>query len=153
MKNKAVVVITILISIFIFQNLLAQNRNKDNFNSDKYPMYKRLNLTEEQQDQISTMKINHQMEMVDLKANLEKNEIELTSLKNKGNYTREQYLAAIRSINSARDEIAISRAEFQMDVYQILDDKQKEEWNKMSFNFGERREKRVMKKMRELEIN
>jgi len=153
MKNKAVVVITILISIFIFQNLLAQNRNKDNFNSDNYPMYKRLNLTEEQQDQISTMKINHQMEMVDLKANLEKNEIELTSLKNKGNYTREQYLAAIRSINSARDEIAISRAEFQMDVYQILDDKQKEEWNKMSFNFGERREKRVMKKMRELEIN
>jgi len=153
MKNKAVVVITILISIFIFQNLLAQNRNKDNFNSDKYPIYKRLNLTEEQQDQISTMKINHQMEMVDLKANLEKNEIELTSLKNKGNYTREQYLAAIRSINSARDEIAISRAEFQMDVYQILDDKQKEEWNKMSFNFGERREKRVMKKMRELEIN
>ena len=125
MKNKAVVVITILISIFIFQNLLAQNRNKDNFNSDKYPMYKRLNLTEEQPNQISTMKINHQMEMVDLKANLERNEIELTSLKNKGNYTREQYLAAIRSINSARDEIAISRAEFQMDVYQILDDIQK----------------------------
>ena len=153
MKNKAVVVITILISIFIFQNLLAQNCYKDNFNSDNYPMYKRLNLTEEQQDQMSTMKINHQMEMVDLKANLEKNEIELTSLKNKGNYTREQYLAAIQSINSARDEIAISRAEFQMDVYQILDDKQKEEWNKMSFNFGERREKRVMKKMRELEIN
>jgi len=150
MKNKAVVVITILISIFIFQNLLAQNRNKDNFNSDKYPIYKRLNLTEEQQDQISTMKINHQMEMVDLKANLEKNEIELTSLKNKGNYTREQYLAAIRSINSARDEIAISRAEFQMDIYQILDDNQKEEWNKMSFNFGERREKQ---KMRELETN
>jgi len=116
-------------------------------------MYKSLNLTEEQQDQISTMKINHKMEMVDLKANLQKNEIELTSLKNKGNYTRDQYLSAIRSINSARDEIAISRAEFQMDVYQILDDKQKQEWNKMSFNFGERREKRVMKKMRELEIN
>jgi Spy/CpxP family protein refolding chaperone len=153
MKNKTVVVIIFLISIFLFQNLLAQNRNKEGFNHENYPMYKRLNLTEEQQDQISTMKINHQMEMVDLKANLEKNEIELTSLKNKGNYTREQYLAAIRSINSARDEIAISRAEFQMDVYQILDDKQKEEWNKMSFNFGERREKRVIKKMRELEIN
>ena len=152
MKNKTFMIITVLISIFIFQNLLAQNRNKDCFKNENYPMYKSLNLTEKQQDQISTMKINHKMEMVDLKANLQKNEIELTSLKNEGNYTRDQYLAAIRSINSARDEIAIARAEFQMDVYQLLDDKQKQEWNKMSFNFGERREKRVMRKMRELDL-
>ena len=93
------------------------------------------------------------MEMVDLKANLKKQEIELTSLKNEGNYTREEYLAEIKSINSTRDAIAISRAEFQMDVYQLLDDNQKEEWNKFSMNFGERREKRVMNKMRQSEID
>ena len=153
MKNKLIIVLSIVITAIVIQNVSAQNKTKGNWNLEHLSVYNRLNLTDEQQDQISTMKINHQMEMVDLKANLKKQEIELTSLKNEGNYTREEYLAEIKSINSARDAIAISRAEFQMDVYQLLDDNQKEEWNKFSMNFGERREKRVMKKMRQSEID
>ncbi|MDX1373502.1 MAG: hypothetical protein R3321_13595 [Nitrososphaeraceae archaeon] len=151
MKTKIIMFASIFLSVLMIQNLAAQNKTKRNSDQDNSRMYNRLNLSEEQQDQISTMKINHQMEMVDLKADLKKQELELTSLKNQGNYSREQYLAAINSINAARDNIAISRAEFQMDVYQLLDEKQKEEWNKSSLYFSEKREKRVMKKFRESE--
>ncbi len=39
-----------------------------------------------------------------------------------------------------------------MDVYQLLDDNQKKEWNKFSSEFGERRQKRIMKMMKDVEV-
>ena len=90
--------------------------------------------------------------MIDLKANLEKKEVEMAELKNKVNYTREEFLNKVNEIISARNSIAISLANHQMDVYQLLDDNQKKEWNKFSGEFGERREKRIMKMMKDVEV-
>jgi hypothetical protein len=93
------------------------------------------------------------MEMVDLKANLQKKKLELAELKNKGNYTRESFIDKVEAINSAKNEIAIAQANFQMDIYQLLDDNQKKEWNKYSFNFGERKEKRIKREMKSLNMD
>jgi len=90
--------------------------------------------------------------MIDLKANLEKREIEMAELKNKGNYTREEFLSKINEIISARNKIALSFANHQMDIYQLLDETQKKEWNKFSGNYTERREKRRMKMMKDFDV-
>ncbi len=95
-------------------------------------MHQKLNLTEEQQEKVDVLKLAHQKEMIDLKANLEKKEVEMAELKNKGNYTREEFLNKISEIISARNKIALSLANHQMDIYQLLDDNQKKEWNKFS---------------------
>ena len=93
------------------------------------------------------------MEMIDLKANLQKKKLEMAELKNNGNYTREDFINKVEAINSAKDQIAISKANCQMDIYQLLDDNQKKEWNKCSFNFGDRKEKRNKRKMKEIKID
>jgi hypothetical protein len=119
---------------------------------NKFKIHQKLNLTDEQQEQVDILRLSHQKEMVDFKANLEKREIEMAELKNKGNYTREEFLSKINEIISARNKIALSFANHQMDIYQLLDETQKKEWNKFSGNYGERREKRRMKMMKDFDV-
>ena len=121
-------------------------------NRSNFQVCQKLNLTEEQQEKVDALRFDHQKEMIDLKANLETKEVEMAELKHNGNYTREEFLNKVNEIISARNEIALSLANHQMDVYQLLDDNQKKEWNKYSCNFGERREKRFMKMMKDVGV-
>jgi len=153
MKSNIFAIIVVALTVMMVQNGFTQERMKCRKDGNHFPMFQKLNLTEAQQDQIVTLRLNHQMEMIDLKANLQKKKLELIELKNKGNYTREAYIDNVEAINSAKNQIAISKANCQMDIYQLLDDKQKKEWNKSSFNFGERKEKRIKQKMKGQKID
>lgn len=151
MKRKKIVFIVILSAFLVSQSLYAQEM-REGKDRDQFKIHQKLNLTEEQQEKTDILKLAHQKEMVDLKANLDKRKIEMAELKNKGNYTREEFLSKTNEIISARNQIALSMANHQMDVYQILDETQKKEWNKFSKNFGERREKRMMKMMKDVDV-
>jgi len=147
------VVIAILSAFLISQNLFAQDKMERQIDRDKFQIHQKLNLTEEQQVKVDALRFGHQKDMIDLKANLEKKEVDMAELKNNGSYTREDFLNKVNEIISAKNKIALSMANHQMDVYQILDENQKKEWNKFSHNFGERREKRVMRKMRDKNVD
>jgi Spy/CpxP family protein refolding chaperone len=141
----------IMLTTLILSNNISAQGNMQKKEQFQKQIHKQLNLTDEQQTKIDDMKLIHQKDMIDLKANLEKKELELRELKNKGVYTRDEYLNKISDIISARNKIALSVANHHMDVYQILDENQKKEWNKMSHQFGEQREKRVHRMLRNLD--
>jgi len=146
MKLNIFAILVFILTILMVQNDFAQERMHCKKDGNQFQMFQKLSLTETQQDQIVTLKLNHQMEMIDLKANLQKKKLEMTELKNNGNYTREDFINKVEAINSVKDEIAISKANFQMDIYQLLDDNQKKEWNKCSFNFGDKKERQNKRK-------
>jgi len=151
MKIKLLTFVVIISAVLIAKDLFAQEMIRER-DRDQLKIHQKLNLTEEQQEQADVLKLAHQKVMIDLKANLEKKEVEMAELKNYGNYTREEFLNKVNKVISARNEIALSLANHQMDVYQILDDTQKKEWNKFSGNFGERRQKRFMKMMQDVDV-
>ncbi|MBE0571269.1 MAG: hypothetical protein IH618_06965 [Ignavibacteriaceae bacterium] len=152
MRIKMFTLIAIISALLVFQDFFAQETMVRKRDRDQLQIHQKLNLTEEQQEKADILKLAHQKEMVDLKANLEKRKIEMAELKNKGNYTREEFLSKTNEIISARNQIALSLANHHMDVYQILDETQKKDWNKMSGEFGERRQKRIMKMMRDVDV-
>ena len=152
MRIKMFVLIAIISALLISPDFFAQETTVRKRDRDQLHIHQKLNLTEEQHNKVDVLRLTHQKEMVDLKANLEKRNIEMAELKNNGNYTREEFLSKTNEIISARNEIALSLANHQMDVYQILDETQKKDWNKMSAEFGERRQKRIMKIMRDVEV-
>ncbi len=146
MKFK-ILALTIVSALILTNSIFAQGKmeKKEQFQRQ---MHQNLNLTEEQQTIADELRIAHQKEMIDLKANFEMKELEMSELKSKGNYTRDEYLSKVNDIISARNKIAFSVANHQMDIYQILDENQKKQWNKMSHNFGERREQKLKRMMR-----
>jgi Spy/CpxP family protein refolding chaperone len=152
MKIKMLLIIATISALLISQNLFAQEMMLHKTNMDQSQIHQKLNLTEEQQVKVEALRFSHQKEMIDLKANLEKKKLDMAELKSKGNYTREEFLSKTNEIISARNNIALTIANNQMDVYQILDDTQKKEWNKFSSNFGERKEKRIMKMMKDVDV-
>ena len=153
MRTKMFALIAILSVLLVSQNLFAQEMMVHKNNMHQCQMHQKLNLTEEQQEKADVLKLAHKKEMIDLKANLEKKEVEIAELKNKGNYTREEFLNKISEISTARNKIALSLANHQMDIYQLLDDNQKKEWNKSSGCCGEKREKRMMKMMKDADVD
>ena len=153
MRTKMSIIIAILSVLLVSQDLFAQEMKVHKRDGDQSQIHQKLNLTEEQQEKADVLRLTHQKEMIDLKANLEKKKLEMAELKNKGNFTRDEFLSTINEIISARNQIALSQANHQMDVYQLLDENQKKEWNKFSGNFGERREKRIMKMMKDFDVD
>ncbi len=153
MKNKVLSIVTIILLAFATQTIFAQEMTRHNKESHKFSMFQNLNLTEAQKDQITKLRLNSKMQMVDLKANLEKEKIGMMELKNNGNYTREQFISKVEAINHAKNKIAISKANFEMDVYQLLDETQKTEWNKYSQFIGEQKEKRTIRMMKESRVD
>lgn len=148
MKDKLLTFVVIISVLVISQDIFAQETIIRKRDRNQMQFDRQLNLSIEQQEKIDVLKINHQKEMIDLKANLERKKLEMAELRNKGNYTREEFLNKTNEIISARNKIAIAKANHQMDIYQILDENQKRIWNKFPANFNERREKRMIRMMK-----
>ena len=80
----------------------------------------KLQLTAEQKSKIEDSRLNHQKQMIDLKANLAKKKLALKELRVKGNLDRNSVISVVKDINQAKDEIALARANNMMDLYDIL---------------------------------
>jgi len=104
-------------------------------NRDKDRIHEKLNLTDEQETKIESLRISHQKQMIDFRAELEKKELELQELKYKGEYTREDYIGKIKELSEIRNRIQLARANHQMDVYELLDPEQKATWNDFKKRF------------------
>lgn len=126
-----IIFLGILLSLSI-SSVYAQPMKRQNIRQN---IYSKLNLTDEQQDKIEQLRINHQKKMVDLRADLEKSQLELKDLMIKGNYSRTDYLKTVQNIQKKREVMSTERANHQMDIYEILTPEQKEIWNNYHGNF------------------
>ena len=77
--------------------------------------------------------------MIDLKADLQKKKLALKELTNNGNYSRDDYINAVKAINAAKNNIATSMANQRMDVYDLLTPEQKKTFDDMRHDFNKRR--------------
>jgi Spy/CpxP family protein refolding chaperone len=124
MKN---LLISFMILVFTFGLVNAQPRREEGRLKNKN-IWERLNLSDEQKEKVQNLRLKHQKEMIDLKAELERAEFTLGELKAKKNFSRTDYLTAVEKINEAENKISLSRANHRMDVFELLTDEQKKEF-------------------------
>lgn len=151
MRIRLISLVVLISVIMISQDLFAQEMMVRKRDRDHMQLHQKLNLTTDQQEKIDALILGHQKEMIDLRANLKRKELELVELKSKGNYTREEFLSKTNEIISARNKIALSFANHQMDIYQLLDDNQKKKWNNFSHDIGEKKNKRMKRMIRNID--
>lgn len=131
---KKTLIITALLSFLIViagAFTFAQKPRENRRDNMRVKMIEKLNLTDQQQTQIEEIRFNHQEKMIDLKADVEKKKLALKELQSSGNFSREDYVAMVEEKISAKNKIAIEKANHQMDVYELLDAEQQETWSKM----------------------
>lgn len=136
-----------LITLFTFSILavninLAQKPNRKSFKKHIKGI-ERLNLTDSQQKKFDQIHFDQEEHSIDLRANLEKNRIEMKKLLSTPNFDQNEFLNLTKKATNLKSEMMESRVKSWLAVYNILDNKQKEEWaehfSHMANNFMERR--------------
>jgi len=108
-------------------------------------MMEKLNLTDSQKEAVDNLMLSHKAEMIDLKADLDKKELDMQGLMSKGNYTRDDYLGKVKAISDAKEKLAIAKANHKMDVYDLLNEEQRKIFNEKKGCGGNKMEMKKMK--------
>jgi Spy/CpxP family protein refolding chaperone len=80
----------------------------------------KLHLTDQQKDKIESLRGDQMKKMIDLKADLKKAMIDLKEVRNKVNFTRADVLDQVGKLNKIKNDMAISKANHLMDIWEIL---------------------------------
>ena len=129
MKNLIYALSIIILFSFISSgDAFAQQKQKANRMHFRENMIEKMNLSEEQKDKIAELRSKNQKEMIDLRAELQKKMIDKRELRRNTDLTRAQLISAVKEVNGIKDQIAVARANHQMDVYELLTPEQKKIW-------------------------
>ena len=147
MKNL-VFFISILFGVSLVNlNILAQNMDLPKMDKMRMNMKQQLNLSEEQEKNIETLRLSHEEQMINLKSDLEIKKLEMRKLKASNNFSRADIIRITKDISAIKDEMALAKANHQMDVYENLDPSQKKLFLDMQGRMGNM-QNRMREKMR-----
>jgi len=144
--NLAGIALILFIALISTQFSYAQTERRGMHQGDHHKMMiDNLNLSDTQKEAVEELSFSHKREMIDRKAATEKNKLDMQELLSKGNYTRDDYLNTVKTINDAKEKIAFAKANHRMDVYDLLTEEQRKSFDEMQGRIGN---KMKMKKMK-----
>ena len=126
-----------LMSLAIALPMLAQpGSGGQSYQKEKGAMREQLNLTEAQESQMQELRFAHEKDMINLKAKLQVEKLELRKLKQADEPNKKKVYAQIEKVGAAR--VAMDKAQFdhQLAVGKILTDEQYKIFLKMMAKKG-----------------
>jgi Spy/CpxP family protein refolding chaperone len=131
MKFHMPLIITMIILISALQISAQPFGNRKGMGGrDKGCRIDNLNLTEEQLSKINPIRENHYKNVGELRDELDRLRIDKRSMFRTSDINKNDYLSLEKKMSQLREKIALSGAEFRMEIYEILTDDQKKELNK-----------------------
>ena len=86
--------------------------------------------------------------MIKFRSELELKELEIRKLKSSDKFSRSELINLTKEINAIKNDMALTRVNHQMDVYELLDESQRKIWLDKQDQFGNMK-LRMKDKMRE----
>ena len=111
-------------------------RGPKDFNG--FRVHTMLKLTDEQSDKFNDIKYNHQISSVDIQAEIQKNQIEVKKMMADNKIDSDKLLQLTNANSELHGKIKASKTQMWIDVYNILNDDQKETWIKTFNRLGQR---------------
>ena len=146
--KKLIIVLSVLFAITALnQQLFAQKKDNPRSRDYRGDLKEQLNLSEDQEKKIETLRLSNKESMIKLKSDLELKELEVRKLKLSDKFSRNEMINLTKEMNEIKNQIALTRTNHQMDVYDILDDSQRKIWLDKQEEFG-RMKNRMKDKMR-----
>ena len=132
MKNTIVAFLSVIFILAVISDANAQKRSdmRQNFNR----MHEQLNLTDQQKAKMEELRLKHQEQMIDMRAELEKARLENQKLRSSDNLNRSDVISQTKKMNNIKNKMAESRANHKMDVYELLTDEQRKIWNDLKYD-------------------
>lgn len=93
-------------------------------------MTDKLNLTEEQKESIDNFRYEHQESVIELRSQFERNRLEMDKLMDEVDLDQSRILDLSKTGSELRGQIQESRTRMWLNIYNTLDESQKEIWKK-----------------------
>ncbi len=147
--KKLIFVLAVLFAV-VFLNQGAYPQKGDNPRSKDFRMNlkEQLNLSEDQEKKIEALRLTQEESMIKFRSDLELKELEIRKLKSSDKFSRSEMINLTKEINAIKNDIALTRVNHQMDVYELLDESQRKIWLDKQDQFGNMKH-RMRDKMRE----
>lgn len=127
--KKLIIVLSVLFAITALnQQLFAQKKDNPRSRDYRGDLKEQLNLSEDQEKKIETLRLSNKEDMIKFKSDLELKELEIRKLKSSDNLSRNEMINLTKEMNEIKNQIALTRTNHQMDVYDLLDDSQRKVW-------------------------
>lgn len=125
----------ILLPMFLFIAFVSIASAQPGRGCGREYIFDKLDLTEEQETKLDNLRNKHQKEMIDMKAELEKAQLDLKNLTKDGSFVRADFLAAHKKTQALRNKIGDSWANHRMDMFEVLTKEQREKFADIKDNF------------------
>lgn len=97
-----------------------------------------LKLTDEQSVKFNDIRYDHQMSVIDIQSEIQKNRIEVKKMMSDNKIDSDKLLQLTSANNELHGKIKTSRTQMWLDIYNVLNDEQKETWTATFNQFGQR---------------
>lgn len=139
--------IVLLISTIFFISINAQPKSKmppPPPNGD----FVKLDLTDAQKETMKELRFTHEEKLINLRSDMKKSELEIKRLLSEDNFTISEMKSLLDDKREIENKIEDERFNFWASVHNILDDTQKEKWEKKLMHQIGDRERRAHHNMR-----
>lgn len=135
--KKLIFVLAILFAV-VSLNQEAYSQKGDNPKSKYFRMNlkEQLNLSEDQEKKIEALRLTQEESMIKFRSDLELKELEIRKLKSTDKFSRSEMINLTKEINAIKNDMALTRVNHQMDVYELLDESQRKIWLDKQDQFG-----------------
>jgi Spy/CpxP family protein refolding chaperone len=148
MKKLIFVFLVLFTAVSINQVGYSQKRDNPRSKDFRMDLKSQLNLSEDQEKKIEALRLAQEESMIKLRSDLELKELEIRKLKSSDKFSRSEIINLTKEINSIKNNMALTRVNHQMDVYELLDENQKKIWLDKQDQFGNMKH-RIKDKIRE----
>jgi Spy/CpxP family protein refolding chaperone len=126
MKKSSILFLVASI-LFTSSNIFAQPFNRKPIDGQKR-ITQLLKLNDSQLKKFNELRFANQEKMIDLRAKIQKNQLKIREMAASKNITKSAAMNLVDEISSLRSTMAKQRMEMWFDVYNILDNTQKDIW-------------------------
>ncbi len=127
---KKILMALFAVAFIAVGSVFAQPRSGDDFQS----CLNRLNLTNEQQAQISKLRVQYEKDVIDLRASIAKARIDLRELLSAENYNRALIEKKMREISDLSLTLKLKRLDQWEGINKVLTPEQQKEWKQHRMN-------------------
>jgi Spy/CpxP family protein refolding chaperone len=147
--KKLIFVLAVLFAV-VSLNQEAYPQRGDNPKSKDFRrnLKVQLNLSEDQEKKIDALRLTQEESMIKFRSDLKVKELEIRKLKSSIKFSRSEMINLTKEINAIKNDMALTRVNHQMDVFELLDENQRKIWLDKKDQFGNMRH-RMKDKMRE----
>ena len=128
----------ILTTVLLFSNIFAQPQMKGKEMPGHFKLFKELNLTDKQKDDLANLRSEHQKQVIDLNSQIEKLRVDIKDQLRENNLDENKILDLTKKISDLQAQLKESSVKMWLNSYKLLDEKQKEIWRNNAPMFMER---------------